>query len=77
MSVTSKRDGGVLAITVQNSFDGVVLKKGDKILSRKRDNREGIGILSMKSICEKYGGMITFDYDENTFSTMILLNTNK
>ena len=77
VSVTSKRDGGVLAITVQNSFDGVVLKKGDKILSRKRDNREGIGILSMKSICEKYGGMITFDYDENTFSTMILLNTNK
>lgn len=77
VSVTAKRDGNVLAITVQNSFDGVVLEKGDKILSRKRDNREGVGILSMKSICEKYGGMITFDYDENTFNTMILLNTKK
>lgn len=76
VSVTSKREGNVLAITVQNSFDGIVLAKGDKILSRKRDNQEGIGILSMKSICEKYGGMITFDYDENTFSTMILLSAN-
>ena len=54
-----------------------MLKKGDKFFSRKRDNREGVGILSMKSICEKYGGMITFDYDENTFNTMILLNTKK
>lgn len=76
ITVTSKREGNVLAITVQNSFDGVVIAKGDKILSRKRDNQEGIGILSMKSICQKYGGMITFDYDENTFSTMILLNAN-
>ena len=34
----------MLLLTVDNSFDGMILKKEEKILSRKRKDEAGIGI---------------------------------
>ena len=76
INITTKNDGNVLAIMISNSFDGVIEnnQKGN-ILSRKRDNREGVGITSIKSVCEKYGGSLNIDYTCDTFTCMMLLNT--
>ncbi len=76
INISSKIEGNVLAIMVSNSFDGVIKnsKKGN-ILSRKRDNREGVGITSIRSVCKKYGGNLRIDYNNNTFTCMMLLNT--
>lgn len=78
INVSSKSDGNVLAIMISNSFDGVVKnnKKGN-ILSRKRDDREGVGITSIRSVCKKYGGNLKIDYNNNVFTCMMLLNTEK
>lgn len=75
INVSSKIEGNVLAIMVSNSFDGVIKnsKKGN-ILSRKRDNREGVGITSIRSVCKKYDGNLRIDYNNNTFICMMLLN---
>lgn len=76
INVSSKSEGNMLAIMVSNSFDGVIKnsKKGN-ILSRKRDNREGVGITSIRSVCKKYDGNLRIDYNNNTFMCMMLLNT--
>ena len=50
----------MLLITVDNSFDGILFQENGKIYSKKRQNKqEGIGILSMKKLCEKHGGAVT------------------
>lgn len=75
ITVSSKTDGNVLIISIQNSFDGIIKQESGKILSRKRRNQEGIGISSMKTICEKYDGTMQTEYKNNIFSVMFLLNT--
>lgn len=76
INISTRIDGNVLAIMVSNSFDGVVESKKDKILSRKRENREGVGITSIRSVCEKYGGSLNIEYTDHKFTCMMLLNTN-
>ncbi len=75
ISISTKTDGNVLAIMVSNSFDGVVKNnKQENIMSRKAKNREGIGLTSIKSVCEKYNGTLNIDYNDTTFTCMMLLN---
>lgn len=62
---------------MDNSFDGEIKYKGDKILSRKRDNAEGFGISSMKKVCEKYDGNASFNVNGNVFNAGFLLNLKK
>lgn len=76
ITVSSKIEGNVLIISIQNSFDGIIMQNGETILSRKRHNQEGIGISSMKAICEKYSGIMKTEYDDKVFSVMFLLNIN-
>lgn len=72
LTVQSKKQ--LLSILIQNSFDGIVEEsKGGRMLSRKRQNCEGIGIRSMESICKRYGGTLEYSWDANTFTLCILL----
>lgn len=63
-----------LMITVDNSFDGVVLRDGGRIYSRKRKHEEGFGILSMKEIVDKYGGISKFGAKGREFEASFLMN---
>ncbi len=74
ISVIAESTEQILTIVIQNSFDGVVQNKGDgRILSRKRENEAGIGLSSMRSICEKYEGGMEIQYDDSTFTVLIML----
>lgn len=66
--------GNFLAIALDNSFDGVILKKDDTYFSRKRVNEEGIGISTIRSVVSKYNGVAEFKNSQNQFETSILLN---
>jgi signal transduction histidine kinase len=48
IAVTIKQIRGELILLVENSFNGYWQARGDKTLSRKRQNREGSGLLSVK-----------------------------
>ena len=72
-----RMDGSVLAIMIQNSFDGVVLEDDGKIFSRKRGNRMGVGLKSIKDICKKYHGIFEVKYEGTEFSCLMLLNEQK
>lgn len=42
--------------------------------TKKNNVAHGYGILNMRSIAQKYDGSVTFDCEENVFSTFIVLN---
>lgn len=70
-------DGNVMAITVANSFDGIVQKENGVFLSRKRANAPGIGLRSIRSVCQKYGGNLQIRHDGSVFYSMVLLDLGK
>ena len=74
ISVAASIDNNFLVISVDNSFDGQIKYKGEKILSRKRENSEGIGISSMKRVCEKYNGSASFKPNGDVFQTGFVLS---
>ena len=51
-----------------------VLKKEEKILSRKRKDEAGIGIRSMQQICEKYNGTSRFEAAGNQFEASFMIH---
>lgn len=63
----------MLLLTVDNSFDGIFLRDGEKIFSRKRKQEEGIGIWSMRQICDKYRETCKFLEKGNEFEASFLM----
>ncbi len=62
-----------LSFVINNTFDGKIDTKDNIILSRKRENSEGIGLKSIKSICDKYNGTMEIKWDDKTFNILIIL----
>ena len=78
VEVASEKRHDMLLITVDNSFDGVLLQENGRIYSKKRKNKqEGIGILSIKKMCEKHGGISKFEADGNRFQASFLLRNEE
>ncbi len=66
------RSGKMLAITVDNGFDGIVKKNGNEYVSTKSEGR-GLGLSILTSIAEKYGGGVEFKNDNKMFYSSIML----
>jgi len=73
INVICQSESELLTIVVRNSFDGKVDVKEEKVMSRKRENRIGVGLDSMKTICNRYGGSLETSWDENMFNVVIML----
>lgn len=73
ITMVSQSEQKLLSVVIRNTFDGKVDQSGDALLSRKRENRPGIGISSMESICKRYGGSFEMQWDDSYFTVMILL----
>ncbi len=73
ISVVAESNKHNLTIMVTNSFDGIINKNKETVLSRKADGRHGVGLTSMKSVCEKYGGSMDIDYNKNRFTSIFIL----
>ena len=76
INISSKTIGSMLAVTIDNSFDGVIKQDNGIYLSRKRDG-EGIGIASVKAVALKYGIEACFEIDGNVFRAEIMLRRSK
>lgn len=73
IQITTQSEKQLLSILVQNSFDCVVEEGKGGILSRKRNAREGVGLSSMRVICQSYNGTMSVDWDGTTFRVCMLL----
>ena len=73
IALLCQSEPSLLTIVVRNSFDGKVLTDQNGILSRKRQDRPGVGLTSMEAFCQRYGGSFQKTWDENTFTVMFML----
>lgn len=73
IQLISQSQPRLLSIMVRNTFDGKVEHDSGGFWSRKQENRRGIGLVSMQSVCERYGGSMETQWDEKTFTVMFLL----
>ncbi len=63
----------MLTLTITNSYDGEIVRQGDRFRSSKR-HANGIGTVSIQNIANRYDGITKFDYNGETFSTSVFLN---
>lgn len=76
ISVMSQSEKKLITVVIRNTFDGKVEQTEEGILSRKRDNSHGVGLSSMKAVCERYGGSMDVQWDDNNFTVMFILPVN-
>jgi len=69
----AQSEAHLLSVVVRNTFDGNVKETAAGLLSRKRENRTGIGLTSMQSICDRYGGSMQTEWNEKEFTVMFML----
>ncbi|HHX59779.1 MAG TPA: sensor histidine kinase [Epulopiscium sp.] len=66
---------GRFILNIENSFNGVIIKKDGAMISSHCDKENhGLGLESVKTVVEKYNGTMEFKYDENKFSTMLFMD---
>ncbi len=62
------------SIVVRNAFDGTVYQTGHFLLSRKRRGEQrGVGVASMREICQRCGGSLEYTWDKDNFTVLMLL----
>lgn len=70
--VVFKRVKGMTFIKVSNSYKAKITKRAGIFQSSKTDgNPHGFGLTSIKVIAEKYGGIVDFNCECDTFSILI------
>ncbi len=65
----------ILAIIIENSYEGEIRRSGNTFISSKKKGRKGIGISSVLNIIEQYNGISKFEYQDQIFKVSILLKT--
>lgn len=74
IKIAMKYTKGRLIIKMVNSYNGTIIKKDGEIFTSKDDaSNHGFGLKNIKSVLEKYNGMLECEYDESTFHTTILM----
>lgn len=74
LSIWMKQTKGRVFLKIENSFNGIVLKSGEKFLTTKMDQKmHGIGLSSIEEVVKKYQGTIEVSHEKNIFSVSILL----
>ena len=64
--------GQMLAITVDNSFDGEIKKANGQYISSK-PNHSSLGLRNVEIIAEKYDGGVEFTHDLHVFHSSVML----
>lgn len=65
--ITAKADKNSFTLAVDNRFDGTLLTENGAYLSRKEGAGHGVGIGSVRAVCEKYGGVLQLEVDGDLF----------
>lgn len=72
----ARPDTDSLMIRIRNSTDGAVNTDGNSFLSSKEKGRQGYGLISIRSIAEKYHGSASFHWDKSKreFESKVLVS---
>ena len=74
IDIKMKYDKGRIWVKIRNTYNGQLIKQKSKILTtkKKRDNH-GIGLENVKSIVQKYEGIMDIEHTDEFFLVTILL----
>ena len=74
--VRSRIDGDTLSIVVTNSFNGVLCEENGVYLSCKEqgERRVGLGLSSVKAICEKHRGLVEYETTTDVWKSSALVH---
>jgi len=76
--VRSRTDGDSLTIVITNSFDGQWRMENSVFLSQKDGDKtkahEGVGLSSVKAVCEKHRGLVDHDINGNIWTVTVLIH---
>lgn len=61
-----------IVISFENTYDGTIKNKGERLLSTKEQHM-GVGLSIIKSAVEKYNGTLNTSFDGNVFKAEILM----
>lgn len=74
INIKMKYTKGRLILKMDNSFNGIIIKKEGLITTSNKDEKNhGIGLENVKSTLEKYNGTLEFEYDDSNFHTFLLM----
>lgn len=74
ISVNMKYKKGVFVVKISNSYDGTLIKRGEKYITRKQDiESHGLGLQNVSEIIEKYNGEKQIETTSNLFKISIIL----
>lgn len=78
ISLFIRRIGNMISVHIENYYDGEhIINSAGLPQTTKSDNvYHGFGMLSMKTITEKYNGTLAFEAGENIFSLNLLFPAN-
>lgn len=64
---------GLLYIAITNSYDGVLLQKGKKFVSRKEEENHGFGLKNVQEILKENRGIMKIRSDKEMFRVDVML----
>ena len=71
-----ENEGRFLVISMENSYEGAILRDGEKFLTTKENKFiHGIGIERVREIAKRYGGSLRTNYKEGIFRAILLLSS--
>lgn len=73
INVSIRRERGMLQIKVENSANGLYSYKGGRLISSKKGEGRGIGLLTIRKIIESVGGIMDVQPEVDRFTVKILL----
>ena len=74
INIMMKYTKGRLILKMENSFNGIIIKKEGIIYTSESDKKNhGLGLESVKTVLEEYDGTIEFEYDDSKFHTALLM----
>ncbi|MGA9873035.1 MAG: GHKL domain-containing protein [Rhodococcus sp. (in: high G+C Gram-positive bacteria)] len=59
-------------VRVENTFDGLVLRDGDRIITRQRGQGHGYGLRNIETAAAAHGGAVAITTDDRWFSLRVL-----
>ncbi len=71
--IRARADRTSLTLAVDNRFDGTLKTDNGAYLSRKEGTGHGVGIGSVRAVCEKYGGVLQIETEGDMFMAGVVI----
>ena len=72
--VIMAKKNNMVVICFENSFNGIVNKKNNMVISSK-NSKSGIGFSILSTVAQKYDGLLFTEHSMNVFKTELTLNS--